>query len=188
MPFHLEAVSPQKPAKFGQTFPPKMTFYQQQVLSIRDRVFPKDYLCQQVIRAKELIDKHFNDPITLRDMANEASFSKFHFLRQFKLVYGKTPHQYLIEVRIEQAKLFLQTDLSIAEICFAVGFDSVSSFKGLFKRYTGVTPTAYRNRLSSQSPLSQSSLRFLPFFLSLKKSNFQDAQSDSNPDLCASTN
>ncbi|WP_428659004.1 AraC family transcriptional regulator [Runella sp.] len=165
-----------------------MTFYQQQFIAIRAKVFPKDYLCTQVIRAKQFIDSHFNDPIALQDMAKEAYVSKFHFLRLFKLIYGKTPHQYLTEVRIEQAKLFLQTDLSIAEICFAVGFDSVSSFKGLFKRYTGVTPTAYRTKLSSQSLISQSPLRFLPFFLSLKKSNFQDAQPNGNSDLCVSTN
>ncbi len=151
-----------------------MTYYQQQFISIRKTVFPKDYLCRQVIRAKKFIDNHFDNPIALRDIAKEAYFSKFHFLRLFKLVYGKTPHQYLTEVRIEQAKKLLKTDLTISEVCFAVGFDSVSSFKGLFKRYTNITPTAYKSQHIHPQPITQSSLRFLPYYLSLKKSNFQD--------------
>lgn len=164
-----------------------MTYYQQQVISIREKTFPKDYLCQQVIMAKQFIDNHFEDPIALQDMAREAYFSKFHFLRLFKQIYGKTPYQYLTEVRIGKAKQLLQTDLTVSEVCFAVGFDSVSSFKGLFRRYTNLTPTAFRRQCRLQ-PIAQSPLRFLPYFLSLKKSNFQATQPTDNSDLCASTN
>ncbi len=140
----MNTVHFQKTAKFGQTFPLKMTYYQQQFISIREKSFPKDYLCKQVIRGKEFIDSHFHNPIVLQDIAQEAYFSKFHFLRLFKLIYGKTPHQYLTEVRIEQAKQLLKTDITISEVCFAVGFDSVSSFKGLFKRYAQHLPKAIR--------------------------------------------
>lgn len=184
----MNTVHFQKTAKFGQTFPLKMTYYQQQFISIREKSFPKDYLCKQVIRGKEFIDSHFHNPIVLQDIAQEAYFSKFHFLRLFKLIYGKTPHQYLTEVRIEQAKQLLKTDITISEVCFAVGFDSVSSFKGLFKRYTIVTPSTYRRQYAYPQPITQSSLRFLPYFLSLKKSNFQDIQPRTNTDLCASSN
>lgn len=164
-----------------------MTYYQQQVVSIREKIFPKDHLCQQVMAAKQFIDNRFDDPIAVQDMAREAYFSKFHFLRLFKQVYGKTPYQYLIEIRIAKAKQLLQTDLPVSEVCFAVGFDSVSSFKRLFKRHTHFTPTAFR-RQCRQQPLGQIPLRFLPYFLSLKKSNFQATQPTGNADLCTSTN
>jgi AraC-like DNA-binding protein len=151
-----------------------MTFYHQQVLIIRDRVFPKEYLCAQVMQAKRFIDHHFASNIVLDDIATEAFYSKFHFLRLFKMVYGKTPHQYLTLVRIEKAKQLLVTGMDISDVCFSVGFDSVSSFKGLFKRHTGVTPSSFQKR-SVRSELLQTKFRFLPFFFSLKKSNFQDS-------------
>jgi AraC-like DNA-binding protein len=149
-----------------------MTFYQQQIITIRDNIYPKEYLCEQVTQAKKFIDENFSDNINLNDIAAKACFSKFHFLRSFKLLYGRTPHQYLTEKRIEKAKQFLRAGLPVSDVCFLTGFESISSFKGLFKRSTGLTPFSYQKQLKHKQEISQTSYRFLPFFFSLKKSNF----------------
>jgi AraC-like DNA-binding protein len=150
-----------------------MTFYHQQILSIRQNIFPKEYLCNQVIQSKKFIDKNFANNIGLNEIAGEAYYSKFHFLRLFKIIYGRTPHQYLTDVRIEKAKQLLRSGLPVSEVCFLVGFDSVSSFKGLFKRYNNLTPSRYLQQLKHKPEISETAFRFLPFFFSLKKSNFQ---------------
>ena len=106
--------------------------------------YPKIYLYRRIVKAKLFIDEHFADNIDLDHIADEAFFSKFHFIRLFKNTYAKTPHQYLTFVRMERSKLLLKEDLPVSEVCYAVGFDSISSFTGLFKRLVGQTPSAYQ--------------------------------------------
>src|SRR5215213_6154048 len=118
-----------------------MTMYYQEVLRIKAENYPNDDLCSQVIRAKLYIDSHFSDHIDLGKIAGRAFYSKYHFLRLFKTIYGMTPHQYLTHVRIGKAKQLLQAGIPAPEVCMAVGFDSLSSFKALFKRYTLLTPS-----------------------------------------------
>jgi AraC-like DNA-binding protein len=105
--------------------------------------YPKVYLYRRIVQAKLFIDTHYEDAIDLDNISDEAYFSKFHFIRLFKQIYGKTPHQYLTVVRIEKAMLLLRTDVSVREVCFSVGFESLSSFTGLFKRTVGITPSAF---------------------------------------------
>ena len=105
--------------------------------------YPKVYLYRRIVQAKLFIDSHYADNIDLDNISDEAYFSKFHLIRLFKKIYGKTPHQYLTVVRIEKAMQLLRTDVSITEVCFAVGFESLTSFTGLFKRTVGVTPSAF---------------------------------------------
>src|SRR5437016_10327423 len=100
--------------------------------------YPKQYLYRRVVKAKLYIDEHYSSGIDLSSIASEACFSKFHFVRLFKKIYGKTPHQYLTNVRVEKAKQRLATGEPVARVCFTVGFDSVSSFTGLFKRRVGL--------------------------------------------------
>ena len=121
-----------------------MTYYQNQISLTRDRFIPKDYLCDQVIAGKKFMDKNFTKKISLNDIAKKACISKFHFLRLFKILYGRTPHQYITAKRIEKAKQLLSNGSTVSEVCFTVGFESLSSFKGLFKFYTGHTPAYYR--------------------------------------------
>ena len=149
-----------------------MTFYHCQVLSTRKNIYPKEYLCDQVTRARHFIDQNFANNINLNGIAGEACYSKFHFLRLFKLLYGRTPHRYLTEVRIKKAKQLLQTGLPVPEVSFLTGFESVSSFKGLFKRYTGFTPGPYQRQLKHKQEISQKPYRFFPFTFSLKKEQF----------------
>jgi len=80
-----------------------MNFYQQQIIKIRDEIYPHDDLINKVVQAKQFIDAHFANNICLKDISKEAFYSKFHFIRIFKLCYGRTPYQYLTSVRIEKA-------------------------------------------------------------------------------------
>lgn len=153
-----------------------MTFYHQQVIMIKENLLPKDYLCEQVIKAKEFIDENASGNITLNSIASAAYLSKFHFLRLFKSLYGRTPHQYLTEIRIEKAKQLLRSGLPVADTCFLTGFESISSFKALFKKCTGLTPSRYQNSLKQRQEISQTPYRFLPFFYSRQKSNFEDSK------------
>ncbi|MEP7110568.1 MAG: AraC family transcriptional regulator [Ferruginibacter sp.] len=141
--------------------------------------YPKIYLYKRIVQAKIFIDTHFSDDIDLTNIADEAYYSKFHFIRLFKTVYGYTPHQYLIRVRIENAKTLLQKDFPVTETCFAVGFDSAGSFTELFKRYTKLSPSKYQQQFKKrQEQIQRVPLQFIPNCFAEKKgwtenSNFQ---------------
>lgn len=125
--------------------------------------YPRFYLYKRIVQAKLFIDSNFNQPINLENIADEAYFSKFHFIRLFKNTYGKTPHQYLTYVRIENAKHLLKSAMPVVEVCNAVGFDSASSFTGLFKRNTSHSPSVYQKiQLEKQEAISKMPLRFVP--------------------------
>ena len=109
------------------------------------------------------IDSHFAEEIDLGNIADEAYFSKFHFIRLFKSIYGLTPHHYLSRVRIDRAQQLLKQDLSISEICFAVGFNSTTSFTGLFKKHTKLSPSEYQLRHRAREiEIKKSPLHFVP--------------------------
>ena len=132
--------------------------------------YPKIYLYRRIVYAKLFIDTHFADKIDLDNIADEAFFSKFHFIRLFHSIYNKTPHQYLSFVRIEKAKQLLATEMIAANVCYAVGFESVSSFTGLFKRMAGQTPAAYQAaQHQRQAEISKAPLRFIPNCFAEKK-------------------
>ena len=141
--------------------------------------YPKIYLYRRIVQAKLFIDEHFADMINLDDTAGEAAFSKFHFIRLFKSIYNKTPHQYLIGVRVEQARLLLQQGAGVTETCFAVGFDSIGSFSLLFKKIMGHSPQAYRRQqLYRKEAIEAKPLSFVPGCFAEKRgwvenSNFQ---------------
>jgi AraC-like DNA-binding protein len=126
-------------------------------------LYPKVYLYRRIVYAKLFIDQHYAESIDLDNIAGEAAFSKFHFIRLFSAVYKKTPHQYLSHVRIEKAKELLKADVSVSSVCYAVGFESVSSFSGLFKRLTGSAPAAYQSRQHQKlQAVAKVPVRFIP--------------------------
>jgi AraC-like DNA-binding protein len=131
--------------------------------------YPKQYLYRQIVRAKLFIDDSFGGEIDLSAVADEACFSKFHFARLFKEIYGKTPHQYLTWVRVERAKELLRDGEPVAKACYSVGFDSVSSFTGLFKRRVGMTPAVFQTeQLRKKEELATVPLRHVPDCFALK--------------------
>ena len=98
-------------------------------------------------RARDFMHANLDQPITLTEIAQVAQFSTYHFLRSFKQVFGKTPHTYLGELRLERAQvLLIQTDRPITDICFDVGFQSLSSFINRFRRHCGVSPRMFRRQ------------------------------------------
>ncbi len=136
--------------------------YFRYIMSSREP-YPKVYLYRRIVYAKLFIDAHYADNIDLDNIAGEAAFSKYHFIRLFSVTYKKTPYQYLSHVRIEKAKDLLKTDMAVAEVCYAVGFESVSSFTGLFKRLTGSTPAAYQSQQHQKlKAMAKAPLQFIP--------------------------
>jgi AraC-like DNA-binding protein len=102
---------------------------------------------QRLGRAREFIDHCYDHPLNLDQISEKACFSRYHFLRLFRQAFKKTPHQYLIERRIEKAKELLRSDeLRVTDVCFEVGFQSLGSFSSLFHKYVGHAPITYREK------------------------------------------
>lgn len=118
-----------------------MTFYSQQIQKLNKKLYPREDLTERIIGAKQFIDRHYAENIDLDDVCKEACISKYHFIRLFKKYYGRTPHQYLTEVRVEKAKELIQGGMIVRGACFSVGYDSVTSFSTLFKKLTGSAPS-----------------------------------------------
>jgi AraC-like DNA-binding protein len=98
-------------------------------------------------RARDLIDREYALPLDVAALARVALMSTAHFARQFRATYGETPYGYLMTRRIERAKALLRLgDLSVTEVCMAVGCTSLGSFSARFTQLVGETPTAYRAR------------------------------------------
>ena len=100
---------------------------------------------RDLLRAKDLVDSRYFDPLEVTDLARAAGFSSAHFSREFRRTFGESPHTYLLTRRMERAAALLRnTDYSVARICFDVGLQSVGSFTTTFTRTYRVSPTAYR--------------------------------------------
>ncbi len=102
---------------------------------------------QLVWQARQYIDGAYAARLEVPQIAEQIGFSQYHFLRLFQRTFEITPHQYLIQRRIERARdLLINSDLSVTEVCFEVGFQSLGSFSSLFQRSTGHAPSHYRRR------------------------------------------
>ena len=100
---------------------------------------------RHLLRAKDLADARYSEPLGVDDLARAAGLSRAHFSREFRRAFGESPHQYLLTRRLERAAALLRTtDRSVSDVCFSVGLQSVGSFTTSFTRTYGVTPTAYR--------------------------------------------
>jgi AraC-like DNA-binding protein len=101
---------------------------------------------RHLLRAKDLADARYFDPLDVDDLAAAAGLSRAHFSREFRRAFGESPHAYLLTRRLERAAALLRTtDRSVAEVCFSVGLQSLGSFTTSFTRTYGVSPTAYRS-------------------------------------------
>jgi AraC-like DNA-binding protein len=101
---------------------------------------------RHLLRAKDLIDARYREPLDVPALARAAHLSQAHFSREFRRAFGETPHQYLLTRRLERAASLLRsTDRSVVDICFMVGLQSVGSFTTSFTRMFGKSPAAYRS-------------------------------------------
>jgi AraC-like DNA-binding protein len=100
---------------------------------------------KRIALAKDWIHQNYATAITLEDIASVAHMNSQHFLRMFKQTYQITPHQYLIDLKLIQAKHLLDSTLyPINDICRLIGFESVFSFSILFKKRFGIAPSQFR--------------------------------------------
>lgn len=101
---------------------------------------------RHLLRARDLADARYSEPLDVDDLGRAAGLSRAHFSREFRRAFGEPPHAYLLTRRMERAAALLRsTDNSVAEICLAVGLQSVGSFTTSFTRTYGKSPTAYRD-------------------------------------------
>jgi AraC-like DNA-binding protein len=107
---------------------------------------------RHLLRAKDLADRRYAEPLDVDAMAAAAGLSRAHFSREFRRAFGDPPHVYLLTRRLERAAALLRsTDSSVADVCLSVGLHSIGSFTTSFKRMFGVSPTVYRERFPHPS-------------------------------------
>src|SRR6266513_2178661 len=116
---------------------------------------------RHLLRAKDLVDARYRDPLDVQALASAAHLSAAHFSREFRRTFGESPHQYLLTRRLERAAALLRnTDRSVAEICVTVGLRSLGSFTTSFGRAYGLSPTAHRAAYpSAAAPIPTCMLR-----------------------------
>ncbi len=116
------------------------------------RRVPEDLLIH-LRRARDHADRNYAEPVDLGELARAAGVSKYHFLRSFAEVYGRTPVQYVTERRIERAQDLLRaTNLTVTEVCMTVGYSSLGSFSAKFHALVGMSPSAYQAKFADGPP------------------------------------
>jgi len=102
-------------------------------------------LNRRLLRARDLMDRAYAEPLDVRSVAAAAYLSEAHFTRSFRAAFGETPHRYLQRRRVERAMFLLRdTERSVTDICFDVGFTSLGTFSRTFRDIVGESPTDYR--------------------------------------------
>ncbi|WP_234497739.1 helix-turn-helix domain-containing protein [Vibrio maritimus] len=124
----------------------KKTYYELEIERIyKEHSMParKTTLIRQ---SKAFMEAHHAESIDLDDLAKAAFMSRFHYIRVFKQLYGVTPRNYLRDMRISKAKLYLKQGRTITDVCLAVGYESVATFSNTFKKCTSMSPREYQER------------------------------------------
>jgi AraC-like DNA-binding protein len=100
---------------------------------------------RRLLRARDAMDRAYAEPLNVRSVAAVAHVSEAHFSRSFRAVFGETPHRYLQRRRVERSMFLLrETERSVTDICFDVGFSSLGTFSRTFREIVGETPSGYR--------------------------------------------
>jgi len=130
---------------------------------------------RHLLRAKDLADARYVEPLGVNDMASAAGLSRAHFSREFRRAFGESPHAYLLTRRLERAAALLRTtDRSVADICFSVGLQSVGSFTTSFTRTYGMSSTAYRRSFPPASAWARIPACVLRAYGRPKRSTFRE--------------
>src|SRR5439155_26267788 len=110
-------------------------------------------LNRRLLRARDAMDRAYAEPLDVRAVAAVAFLSEAHFIRSFRVVFGETPHRYLRRRRVERAMFLLrETDRSVTDICFDVGFTSLGTFSRTFREIVGEPPSDYRRAHAGVDP------------------------------------
>jgi AraC-like DNA-binding protein len=134
---------------------------------------------RHLLRAKDLADARYAEPLGVDDFARAAGLSRAHFSREFRRAFGESPHAYLLTRRLERAAALLRsTDHSVAAICFSVGLQSVGSFTTSFTRTYGRSPTAYRAAFPPAADFARVPACIVHLNARLQRSTFRE---DSSP-------
>ncbi len=135
---------------------------------------------RHLLRAKDLIDARYADPLRVEEMARAAGLSRAHFSREFRRAFGEPPHAYLLTRRLERAAALLRsTDRSVAEVCLSVGLQSIGSFTTSFTTTYGMSPTAYRERFPPAASFALVPACVVRAYARPQRSTFRE---DSRPD------
>jgi AraC-like DNA-binding protein len=130
---------------------------------------------RHLLRAKDLADARYFEPLGVDDLARAAGLSRAHFSREFRRAYGESPHAYLLTRRLERAAALLRaTDRSVADICFSVGLQSVGSFTTSFTRTYGVSPAVYRAKFPPAAQYARVPACLVRFYGRPQRSTFRE--------------
>jgi AraC-like DNA-binding protein len=110
---------------------------------------------RRLVRARDLARSRFDGEVRVEDLAREAGLSRAHFLRSFSAAFGQTPHAFITELRLDEARRELARGASVTEACMRVGFSSVGSFSTLFRARVGESPRAWQRRVRTLVPVAE---------------------------------
>ena len=130
-----------------------MTFYEKELNRLRGIIYSNQGQLNSVVSIKNYIENNYDVDLNLDLLSKIQCISKYHLIRLFKKYYGQTPRQYLIDRRIEQAKILLKNGKSVSETCYTVGFESLGSFSTLFKTKVNLSPSEFQKEQLSRSVL-----------------------------------
>ena len=100
---------------------------------------------RRMLRARDAMDRAYDQPLDIAALAQLACVSEAHFIRTFRATFGETPHRYLQRRRVERSMFLLrESDRSVTDICLAIGFNSLGTFSRTFREIVGQSPLAYR--------------------------------------------
>jgi len=127
------------------------SFFQTEIerLYSEDPIRPEQYA--KVRQSKAFMENFYSDKVELDDLAKAAFMSRFHYNRMFQRIYGLSPRNYLRDLRIAKAKILLKQGLTITQVCFEVGYESVTTFSTVFKKCTGHSPKAFQKSHQQQN-------------------------------------
>jgi transcriptional regulator GlxA family with amidase domain len=135
---------------------------------------------RHLLRAKDMADARYAEPLTVADLAHVAGLSRAHFSKEFRRTFGESPHAYLLTRRLERAAAMLRcTDRSVADICVSVGLQSIGSFTTTFTRIYGKSPTAYRAAYPPASDYARIPECMLRFFGRPRNRTFREDAANS---------
>ena len=137
-----------------------MSLYTDHLSKYKSCMLAPDYILERILNAKHFIENNYQCDISLNEISRASLMSKFHFIRLFRKTYGRTPNQYLVEIRITKAKLMLKKGYPVADVCLAVGFNSITTFTSLYKKFTGDTPAHFKKLATSKKAIPDNNFQY----------------------------